>query len=129
MLLASFLKWWYGSGLKNHLLRLGDSLLRTIDFFSVDLLAINLFQPFRMIDSTKLERGALEDKISNFFSRIISRCIGAGIRSFVLIFGVLALTLHFLWTIISTLVWLATPIVPVTGLILFVIGVAPSWLK
>lgn len=129
MLLASFLKWWYGNGLKNHLARLGDGLLRTVDFFSVDLLAANLFQPFRMIDSAKLERGALEDKISNFLSRMVSRLIGAGIRSFVLVFGVLALILHLVWVVVLITAWLIAPTMPVASLILFVMGVAPLWLK
>lgn len=129
MLVASFLKWWYGVGLKNRLERLIDALSKTTDFFSIDLLAKNFFQPFRMIDSEKLEKGALEDKLRNLFDRTISRIIGAGIRSVVLLAGTVAFLLHATWAILVMLAWFLMPFLPVACVLAYVWGVDLSWLK
>ncbi len=127
MLLASFLRWWYGAGLKNRFQRLLNGLKKTFDFFSIDLLVLTLFQPFKMIDSEKLEKGALEDKLRNLFDRIIGRVIGMFIRLFVLFFGVIALILHSLWDLFAMMAWVITPFLPVLCLVLFILGVVPKW--
>lgn len=129
MLLANFLKWWYGSGFKNRCSRLGGDLLRTVDFFSIDLLANSLFQPFRMIDAQKIDKGALEERLSSFLDRLISRLVGASLRSLMLIVGSLVLILHLSWAILALLFWLSVPLLPVVSLILFTLRVVPPWLN
>ncbi len=128
MLLASFFKWWYGAGLKNRFERLTDKIIKTSDFFSIDLLIKTFFQPFRMIDSQKLEKGALEDKVRNWFDRLISRLIGAMIRFGVLLVGLLALLARLVYSLVAMILWLFVPFLPAVCVILFVLEVAPSWL-
>lgn len=128
MLLASFFKWWYGAGLKNRFHRLTDQVLKTSDFFSIDLLLRTFFQPFRMIDSQKLKKGALEDKIRNWFDRLISRLIGAMLRFGVLLVGMVALLMRVAYSVLVMILWLFVPILPAACVVLFILGVAPSWL-
>lgn len=128
MLLASFFKWWYGAGLKNRFSRLRDKLVQTSDFFSIGLLLKTFFQPFRMIDAQKLDKGALEDKLRNWFDRLVSRMIGAMLRLGVLLVGILALVARLVYSFVAMFLWLFIPVAPAACVILFVLGVAPSWL-
>lgn len=128
MLLASFFKWWYGAGLKNRFQRLTDQLVRMSDFFSIDLLLKTFFQPFRMIDAHKLDKGALEDKVRNWFDRLVSRLIGAMLRFGVLLVGLVALLIRVFYGVVAMVLWLFVPALPAVCLILFILGVVPSWL-
>lgn len=94
---------------------------RTIDYFSIDLLAKTLFSPFRQISAGKTS-GPIGVKIRALVDNLISRVIGAAVRTVIMVFGGLAILVHASWGLIVVLCWLIIPIVPVVGAIVWIIG-------
>jgi hypothetical protein len=117
MLLVGFLSWWYGAGWRGQISRIGGSLGRTADFFSIGLLAKTLFAPFRQISAD-----ATGDDISSRFrawgDRLVSRAIGGFVRFFMIIFGLIALLLVLLLSLIRLILWPILLFLPIVGLIL-----------
>lgn len=97
--------------------------LRTADFFSVGLLLKTLFNPFRQISAAPVG-GDLSVQLSAFFDKMFSRVIGAVVRSMVVIIGILMILLRFLWMIVEIIMWLALPLMPFIGIILWQMGVS-----
>ncbi|MET0980150.1 MAG: hypothetical protein ABWX90_02760, partial [Candidatus Saccharimonadales bacterium] len=103
---------------------LRERLANTIDYFSIDLLARTLFSPFRQISAGKVN-GPIGVIIHAFLDRLISRMIGAMVRSTMIIVGVMAIILHSVIGIISLTVWALIPLFPLIGLVLFGLGWVP----
>jgi fatty acid desaturase len=93
-----------------------------IDYFSIDLLAKTLFQPFRQ-DATGRVDGPLDMKLRAFADNMISRVLGALIRTVILLFGLIAIAVSVILFIIVLLLWILLPIAPVIGFILMSVGV------
>ncbi|MDN5819805.1 MAG: hypothetical protein L0H38_03575 [bacterium] len=121
MFLVGILSWWYGDGWRARMSLVISRLDRTIDYFSIDLLAKTLFSPFRQISAGKVS-GSLDVKIRAFVDKLISRLIGAAVRTVIMIVGGLAILLHTCWGLIIVLGWLVIPIVPVVGAIGWILG-------
>lgn len=126
MFLMGILSWWYGNGWRQRLAMLGDRVESTSDYFSIGLLASTLFSPFRQISAGKVN-GPLALQMRAFFDRLISRLIGAVVRSFMILFGVVALSFQVICGVIVLLFWAIIPLFPVIGLLLTVIGWVPTW--
>lgn len=126
MFLVGILSWWYGDGWKHRAGLIWERLARTLDFFSISLLLQTLFSPFRQISAGKI-RGPIGVQLHAFFDRLISRLIGAMIRSFMIIAGSLIIALHIAWGIVVMICWAVIPLLPMVGILLFSIGWAPSW--
>lgn len=126
MFLVGILSWWYGDGWKYRASLIRERLARTLDFFSISLLLQTLFSPFRQISAGKI-RGPIGMQLRAFFDRLISRLIGAMVRSFMIIAGSLIIALHIAWGIVVMICWAAIPLLPLAGILLFSIGWAPSW--
>lgn len=126
MFLVGILSWWYGEGWKQRAGLIRERLARTLDFFSISLLLRTLFSPFRQISAGKI-RGPIGIQLHAFFDRLISRLIGAMVRSFMIIAGSLIIALHIAWGIVVMICWAIIPLLPVAGILLFSIGWAPSW--
>jgi hypothetical protein len=62
-----------------------------------------------------------------FFDRLISRIIGAFVRTGMIVFGIIAIIFQVVIGMIILLFWLVIPIFPVLGLLINVIGWVPSW--
>jgi len=124
MFIVGILSWWYGAGWRQRLVMLKERLATTIDYFSIDLLAGTLFSPFRQISAGRVN-GPLGVKMRAFFDRLISRCIGAMVRSTVIVIGVAAILLHSIIGCLTLIIWAALPILPVVGLGLYTIGWLP----
>ena len=129
MLLTSFFGWWYGAGFKKQLEMIQSRLIQMADFFSIGLLLKTLFQPFRMLDANTSTKGPLEVRLQVAMGKLVSRLIGAFMRSLVMLVGILALIGRALFGGLQVLFWLLMPIIPVICLILFAAGMAPSWLQ
>jgi len=121
MFLVGILKWWYGSGWLARVQIIKNRLASSADYFSVGLLATTLFAPFRQISAGKVS-GPIGDQLRALVDRLISRTIGAFVRTFMIIFGLLAMLVQTLFGIIVLIFWLILPLLPVIGLILMVIG-------
>ena len=89
MFIASLLKWWYSAGYIRCARGWMTRLESALDYFSIDLLLKTMFSLFRQ-DGAVGSGGALNIRIRRFFERLVSRLIGACIRSIVLIIGLLA---------------------------------------
>ncbi len=127
MIIVWALSWWYGAGWKARVLLLRERMARTIDYFSIDILLRTLFAPFRQISAGKVS-GPLAVRWRVFVDRLISRCIGAFMRSLLIVIGSVWLFLQFMAGVITILVWACIPFLPILGFIAAVAGWAPTWL-
>jgi hypothetical protein len=126
MFLVGILSWWYGDGWMQRAGLIRERLARTLDFFSISLLFKTLFSPFRQISAGKI-RGSIGVQMHAFFDRLISRIIGAMVRTFMIAAGVIVIALHIVWGLIVLAGWALVPLLPVAGILLFSIGWAPIW--
>lgn len=124
--MANILYWWYGGGWLGRVQLLKSRLVASADFFSIDLLASTLFAPYRQISAGSVD-GPIGVKVQAFFDKLLSRVIGAIVRSFMVIFGVVAMFLQLLVGLIMLGFWLILPLFPVIGLIMMVLGWVPKW--
>ncbi|MNQ84559.1 hypothetical protein D3C85_996930 [compost metagenome] len=120
------LSWWYGDGWRQRVGLIGERLARTLDFFSISLLLQTLFSPFRQISAGKMS-GPIGVQVRAFFDRLISRLIGAMVRTFMIVAGIVVITLHVIWGVIVMIGWALVPLLPIAGILLFSIGWAPTW--
>lgn len=63
-----------------------------------------------------------------FFDQTISRVIGAVVRLFTILAGIIIMFVQSIFELIVLVIWLTLPAFPVIGLIMFVIGWAPKWI-
>lgn len=122
MLFVSFFKWWYSDGLSQRARMMRTRLEGVIDYFSIDLLLRTLFQPFRQ-DSSGHVDGSLDVKLHAMADNLISRCLGAVIRTVILIFGLIAIVVYALIACLALVVWVLVPLAPAVGAIMTVVGV------
>jgi len=104
-----------------------DHVASTYDFFSIGLLLKTLFSPFRQISAEKTEdspgakTGALMDKL-------VSRGVGFVMRSFMIVAGLIYISLQVVIGLVGIVFWAILPLLPFAGFILMTIGWAPQWL-
>jgi hypothetical protein len=126
MFLVGILSWWYGGGWLGRVQIIKDRLMASIDFFSIGLLLSTLFAPFRQISASKVT-GPIGVQIRAFFDRLLSRIIGAIVRIFVIMFGLVAIFIQIFFGFVVLIFWLIIPVIPVIGLIMMAIGWVPQW--
>ena len=96
MFLRGFISWWYGGGWLRRIQIIKARLIASSDFFSVKLLISTLVAPYRQISAGNVA-GSLNDQIKAFFDKLLSCTIGAVIRIFMIIFGLIAMFLQALF--------------------------------
>jgi len=126
MFIVGLLSWWYGAGWRARLRLIGERLLRAFDTFSIDLLLKTWFAPFRQISAGKV-RGPLGVQLRAWFDRLISRIIGAIIRTGMIFFGAIWLTILLVLGIVELVLWFVVPLFPVVGAMMLAIGWVPTW--
>jgi hypothetical protein len=124
MLIVGILSWWYTVGWQQRIVKLREGFNGAADYFSLDLLLRTLFSPFRQISVGRVD-GPLGVRLQALVDRILSRCIGAMIRLFMIIVGTLSLLAYLLLGGIMLVVWAAIPFLPVVGFLLFVVDWVP----
>lgn len=122
MLFVSLFKWWYSDGLRQRALAMGVRLDGVIDYFSIDLLLKTLFQPFRQDGTGKVD-GPLDVQLRAFADKMISRVLGAIIRTVILILGLIAITFYAAAFCFSLIFWVIVPLLPLVGLVLMILGI------
>lgn len=127
MFLVGIISWWYGVGWRGQLVRVRERLAATASFFSIGQLFATLFAPFRQI-SAGGESGSLAVQLRAFFDKTLSRVIGAIVRTFTIIAGLLLMLFQLIFEGIILVIWLILPLAPVIGVILFAIGWVPKWI-
>lgn len=91
--------------------------MATVDFFSIDLLIGTLFAPFRQISAGQV-RGPLGVQLHAFFDRLVSRLIGAMVRSFLIIAGSIVLVCTLIIGAALLIGWALLPLMPIVGVVL-----------
>ena len=99
----------------------------TLDFFSVGQLMSTLFAPFRQISTSPGSDGSFASVMRGFVDKLISRIIGAIVRTGTILVGLLVILFQALYVVALMIIWWFLPLFPIAGLILFVIGWVPSW--
>jgi hypothetical protein len=127
MFLVGIISWWYGSGWKGQLRRIRDRLAATADYFSIGQLVATFFSPFRQI-SAGSTNGPVGAQLRAFFDKSLSRVIGAIVRLFTILAGVIILIVQSIFEVVILIIWLLLPAFPVIGLLLFVVGWVPKWM-
>ena len=126
MFIVEILTWWYTDGWRQRFQMTREALARTVDYFSITLLLKTLFSPFRQISAGSV-RGPITVQLQAFFDKLISRLIGAMVRSAIIGIGIGGIGLHLVWGVIVLSLWALIPLLPVVGLGLTTSGWTPSW--
>ena len=124
MFIVGLLGWWYGAGWRERIRMIGERLMKAYDFFSLDLLLKTLFAPFRQISAGQV-KGDITVQLRAFFDRLLSRCIGAIVRTIMLIIGAVWTTVLAIAGLVEGILWLFVPLLPIVGAVLFAIGWVP----
>ncbi|MCL2451876.1 hypothetical protein FWD20_03350 [Candidatus Saccharibacteria bacterium] len=125
MLLVGLFQWWYGAGWRDQVSRVGDSMIRTNDWFSIPLLVKTFFAPFRQISANETGGNDIGSRFRAWGDRMFSRLIGAVMRFFMIILGLVALLLIMILSAIRLILWPVFPILPAAGLIIMLTVGAP----
>lgn len=124
MFIVGMLTWWYTDGWKQRAQLIMLRLDSTMDYFSVGLLLRTMFALFRQ-DGAGVVDGPIGAKFQAFVGRLLSRIIGAIIRSTVLIIGLVTIAAQALLGLGVLLLWLAVPVLPIVGIIVMATGWIP----
>lgn len=124
MFVVALLKWWYFNGWKQRATLVMERLAATMDYFSIDLLLKTMFALFRQDGAGRVD-GPLAIKMRAFFDRLVSRILGAIIRSCVLLVGVLVIVLQVVMSTIVLVLWGVVPMLPIIGAVVTLTGWTP----
>lgn len=127
MIGVAFFSWWYGPGWRREAAAVGRGLAKLIDTFSIGLLLTSLFSPFRQISAGKVN-GSFDVMVRAWLDRLVSRFIGALVRSAMIISGALVIASAALAGAVRLVVWPLLPLLPLLGLGLMLSGWVP-WQK
>ena len=123
-MIGALLGWWYGAGWQlqaKDVLRRFDELS---DNFSIGLLFRTLFSPFRQISAGSVS-GPLGVQMRAWLDRLISRFIGALIRSAVIIAGLISMMIFGVISVLVLIFWPFIPFIPLVGILLAISGWVP----
>ena len=124
MVIVGLLSWWYTVGWRQRLTFMHDKLVSQYDFFSFDLLLKTLFSPFRQISAGGVN-GPIAVQLRAFADQMVSRLVGATVRTIVLLIGVVTLICSLVWNALVVLLWGVIPLLPIVGVVLAMSGWIP----
>jgi len=127
MFLVGLISWWYGRGWVAQWRRLVGQFKATLDFFSVGQLAATLFAPFRQISASGGSDSSFGGQMRALVDKLISRIIGAIVRFFTILIGLVVISLQAVYGAVILLFWWLVPLLPVAGCIIFALGWMPAW--
>lgn len=116
-----YLLWHYTRAFRQFLRVWTNLLWFIVHLFSIPQLAASLFSPFKRMTERHHRGESAEDFLGVFLINLLSRFIGAMIRSFLLIIGLSCL---FSTIVIGVALYVTWVVLPIASLISFVIGVA-----
>lgn len=127
MFLVGLISWWYGRGWVGQWKRIAGRFMSTLDFFSVGQLFSTFFSPFRQISANEKGDGSFGSAMRLFGDQLISRFIGAFIRFFTILFGLIVIALQAVYETVIMVSWWFLPLLPIVGFIMLAIGWVPAW--
>ena len=119
-MIIELLRWWYGPGWMQTVHRIGTWTSAVERTFSGGLLLRTLFAPWRRITSGGGR--SMDAKVRDALDNFVSRCIGAIIRSTMLLIAGLASLIAFLVGVITIVIWPLLPAAVIYGLVRGIIG-------
>src|SRR6476620_3998612 len=108
MIIVWAFSWWYGTGWLAQFTKLRQRIEASYDYFSIGLLIRTLFAPFRQISAGRVN-GPIGIKIRAFADRLISRVIGAFVRTILIFVGIVWMIVVVLIGALMLLLWLFVP--------------------
>lgn len=120
-MLMAFFWWWYTEGWQRQVRAVENRLLGVIDTFSMDLILKTLFSPFRQISAGSVS-GPIGVQFRAFVDRLVSRGIGAMVRTIVLLTGCVFIFVSTFIGGLYLLLWPVVPLLPIIGLIIAMSG-------
>ncbi|HET6746893.1 MAG TPA: hypothetical protein VFH06_02180 [Candidatus Saccharimonadales bacterium] len=124
MFIVGILSWWYGAGWKQRFTVLSERISSTADYFSIDLLLKTLFSPYRQISAGKVQ-GSINVQMRAFFDQLLSRIIGAIVRTMMIIIGIVGILFYSMVGLFLVVLWGIVPLIPILGIVLFIMGWMP----
>lgn len=124
MILLDVFAWWYTAGWARLVNRITQRVQDVMDFFSIGLLFRTLFDPFRQIDAGSV-KGSLNDQMHAFGNRLVSRIIGAAVRTITIFSGLVIAALLIIFGLVQLLLWPLVPFLPIIGLVLTITRFLP----
>lgn len=124
MVVVGFLSWWYGSGLRRHMVLTWRGIAMTYEYFSIGLLIRTWFAPFRQISAGSVS-GSFSVQWHAFADRTISRFVGSVMRTAMIIIGIISIIIAVIVGCLTTIAWLVIPGLPFVGIVLSLIGWMP----
>lgn len=121
MFLVGLLSWWYGNGLLKRIEIIKTRLATSADFFSIGLLISTLFAPYKQISAQEVGED-IPERFRAFFDKLLSRFIGAFVRTFMILFGSIVILIQSIFGLIIIVLWLFIPISPAICVILMMSG-------
>lgn len=128
-MLMAFISWWYGKGWAWRAERILDGLERSMDTFSLGLLAKTWFAPFRQIDAGGVVGGSLEVRFRKALDKLFSRFIGAFLRTIVMMVGVVWISAKAIWGMAVLILHPFLPFLPIVFVVIFTTGWVPKMPK
>ncbi len=126
MFLVGLLSWWYRDGFFARVQSIRVRFEKVFDFFSILILLKTLFSPYKQISAAG-DFDKSETWLQIIADKLISRFIGFFARIFLIISGMIVIILQVIFSAIVVIFWLILPLIPVVGLIMYVIGWVPAW--
>jgi hypothetical protein len=108
--------WWYSKGLRDFFIYLKAIFLKIADIFSVKLLLRTFFSPWKR-DITSMEGLPLNQMIQVIVFNLISRIIGAFIKTIILFIYLIALSVFVAVSLFLVVLWVFLPLISIIGLI------------
>ncbi|MBQ3318561.1 hypothetical protein IJG76_00890 [Candidatus Saccharibacteria bacterium] len=118
MLALSLFRWWYLDGFRISAQKSLERLKNTYDFFSIGQLMRTFFSPFRQVSALSAHPTFFE----KLLDKLVSRLVGAAVRFFIILLGLLALIFQSVFSLALILLWPVLPLLPIVCLILGVKG-------
>ncbi len=112
------LRWWYSDGfiwIFNS--SITHRVKKWVHFFSMQSLLKTLFAPFKQ-DIGRSNRSGFDALVQSIVNNSVSRIFGFIARSFLLIAGVVCISIVVLTGILMLLIWPIIPVLPVVSIVL-----------
>ncbi|MDO8572652.1 MAG: hypothetical protein Q7S11_02660 [bacterium] len=120
ILIWQFVIWYYTAAITNFIKISSDFIWFLYHFFSIPILIPTLFSKWRRIGDVRTKKFDIPDFFSVLIVNSVMRIIGFFIRSFVILAGVVSITLALVIEIVLFITWLFLPII-IVGL--FAVGI------
>ena len=122
MFLGGMISWWYTKGIQLKFKLLLSRAASMVDLFSIRLLVATWLSPYKQISASRSMASNFAEQLKNMIDQLISRSIGAVIRTFMIIIGFAVVAVQFVVGVLVLAIWLMLPILPIVLLILTITG-------